>query len=327
MKKINLYFYFEFTSLSPDAQPISLGIVSDEYFPEFGCFKQTHGKGSLREKSFYAEFEFDINRCDDWVKENVVSKLEKPSNEFTKTNGGIIRKAPLDKSTLNIKRQLKEWLSQFSDYEIQFVCDCGTFDWYHLLQLIGEWDKPELSLTHFPIESDHSRFLDNDFSKDQFDNLYIYLEGKHKPIYRDQLYIPITGLPKLPSNISPVPQDLNDLIAIRKGISVKEAFDLDREELSCNAENSMMIEKKVEAFRYNSGESWADNNQKHNALWDAKVIKAIFNKLNIQYLERNDIYDFSIISSEVKTSMYKIFSNLQIGMSISDALKKHFERQ
>ena len=30
MKTINLYFDFEFTSLSPDAQPISLGIVSDE---------------------------------------------------------------------------------------------------------------------------------------------------------------------------------------------------------------------------------------------------------------------------------------------------------
>ena len=31
MKKINLYFDFEFTSLSPDAQPISLGIVSDAF--------------------------------------------------------------------------------------------------------------------------------------------------------------------------------------------------------------------------------------------------------------------------------------------------------
>lgn len=30
MKTINLYFDFEFTSLSPDAQPISLGIVSEE---------------------------------------------------------------------------------------------------------------------------------------------------------------------------------------------------------------------------------------------------------------------------------------------------------
>lgn len=30
MKTLNLFFDFEFTGLSPDAQPISLGIISDE---------------------------------------------------------------------------------------------------------------------------------------------------------------------------------------------------------------------------------------------------------------------------------------------------------
>jgi hypothetical protein len=64
------------------------------------------------------------------------------------------------------------------------------------------------------------------------------------------------GLPKLPSNISPVPEDLNDLIARVKGISVREAFDLNREE---------MVKEKLTCKYIQSGQ--------HNALFDADVIE------------------------------------------------------
>ena len=82
-----------------------------------------------------------------------------------------------------------------------------------------------------------------------------------------------TGLPILPSNISPVPQDLNDLIAYKKGISVREAFELDREGLAASIK---MMDDLMGFCAKNNVTS-----PKHIALWDAKVIKAIFNKLNL----------------------------------------------
>ena len=227
MKKLNLYLDFEFTSLSPDAQPISIGIVSDDIEnqdnlanewldsdnPYMPFANELLGKMS---KSFYAEFtDFDINRCDDWVKENVLSKLTKgkPIELETYAIG----------DTDLIKTVLKEYLEQFSDYEMQIVVDCGTWDFYWFLQLVAEWDK--------------------------IDNIWHYGDDFN------------SGLPKLPSNTSPVPFDLNDIIAIKKGISPKEAFDLNREEL---------------AFGKVAADSTDD---KHNSLWDAKVIKYIYQKL------------------------------------------------
>ncbi|MFA6726850.1 MAG: hypothetical protein WCS17_01395 [Prevotella sp.] len=258
---INLYLDFEFTSLSPDAQPISLGIVSDEItnvlrlvpeelqYPNESwvdfqerTFNEKLGDEITQEgfKSFYAEFtDFDIKRCDDWVKENVVSKLGKYTGNSAYCRGD--KKAIID--------YLKEWLSQFSDYDIQIVVDCGTWDWYHFLQLVAEWDEKEDTKTDCPSCG------------------YMGQRYGSKPCKYHAYKI---GLPKLPTNISPVPLDLNDLIAHKKGISVREAFDLYREKLAdeLNGFEWWKASKKV-----------IEGMCKHNALWDAKVIKAIYQKL------------------------------------------------
>jgi hypothetical protein len=115
MKTINLYFDFEFTSLSPDAQPISLGIVSDDINKTLMPPCDVYHESVNYSKSFYAEFtDFDINRCDDWVKENVVGKL---------IGTGIIggNGTSVYANTRIIKRELIKFLGQFSDYQIQFV--------------------------------------------------------------------------------------------------------------------------------------------------------------------------------------------------------------
>lgn len=245
MKTINLYFDFEFTSLSPDAQPISVGIVSDEYLSDVKFGEETVFGGQVQSesnakhinnpKSLYAEFtDFDIERCDDWVRKNVVSKLKynKAGIAFERDelrNGNVHVKDNTD----GIKQHLKGWLKHFSGYQIQMVCDCGTWDWYWMLQLLAEWD----------IKGVQSK--------------------------ADMGFIPTfkTGLPVLPINISPVPFDLNDLIAIKHSITPLEAFNVNREfEWSPNIEVSDQLE-----FWGKSG--------KHNALWDAKVIKEIYNKL------------------------------------------------
>ncbi len=85
MKTINLFFDCEFTSLSPDAQLISIGVVSDEMTTDINSPVDEIAKAMMGQKqskyfpskSFYAELsDFDINRCDSWVKENVVSKFK-----------------------------------------------------------------------------------------------------------------------------------------------------------------------------------------------------------------------------------------------------------
>lgn len=260
MKTINLYFDFEFTSLSPDAQPISLGIVSEhtmiiktEYLETLDKTKSYHFKNDYpSEKSFYSEFtDFDINRCDNWVKENVVSKLKYYG---TPQQDKMFLDSSVDEgiywgsqNTDEIKGALHKWLEQFSDYQIQFVCDCGTFDWYFMLQLLAEWDE---------VEYGYCDFMGN-------------------------VQICKVGLPKLLKNISPVPQDLNDLIlsaylkTVKKDATAMEAFNVNRETLlyliDTDKQNSEMYE--VIDNTYNLRTS------KHNALFDAKVIKAIYNIL------------------------------------------------
>lgn len=320
MKTINLYFDFEFTSLSPDAQPISLGIVSDEEYRikdsfDRVFFRQAFGQEPKKEsKSFYAEFsDFDINRCDDWVKENVISKLigicdPKKVNKHCATNFDIKGKYILyqrekiesdgnyvqyDESPYvngnfeGIQSALKNWLSKFSDYQIQFISDCGTWDWYWMVQLLAEW---EIKKDHsFPREA---QLMGDIFLRHETEMIFVRKAG-NREILQEHHQSPMitednkdgikstifgctgifiatkTGLPKLPKNISPVPFDLNDLIAIKKGITPKEAFDLSRVEYLENEGCSFPT----------WGEMSEGQRGSHNALWDAKVIKEIYQKL------------------------------------------------
>ena len=228
-----------FTSLSPDGQPISLAIVTDD------------------STSFYAEFsDFDINRCDDWVKENVIRKLT--IKDFISANEMVLNKeignvrysADIDV----IKYYLREWLIQFSDYQLNFIVDCGWFTWYKFVELMGEWE--ECNVKHF----------------------YSYIGAYKQKLQHIDIPCRI-GLPKLPPNFPPVPQDLNELIAFTKNISISEAFNLDREELiepfglPKEIDGNSIYSIPCKAF----GETRKNN--KYNALFDAKVTKEVYNKL------------------------------------------------
>ena len=87
------------------------------------------------------------------------------------------------------------------------------------------------------------------------------------------------GLPILPKNISPVPEDLNDLIAHKKGISVSEAFGLDREKLAYETIEIKGEHSYVATIEPETGRVVEIIPNKFNALWDAKVIKEVYNKL------------------------------------------------
>lgn len=304
-KTINLYLDMEFTSLSPDAQPISIGIVSDSVMnttkvkniPDVKTGVLWDSPVSyIAEKSFYAEFDdFDLSRCDDWVKENVVGKLL--------YHGSIsIDNSPIDTSNYSIyystnmiKHRLREWLDQFSDFNIQFVVDCGAYDWYWLVQLLAEWDISREFVGYiedFSVKSPYVQLEAFDMLKRAAGRSITIIAQSGPPKVIRESDNPLSffvkmekskieihtkvGLPKLPGNVSPVPQDLNDLIAFKKGISAREAFDLNREELALRLSST----PSEDTLRY-----WTDAagiGNKHNALWDAKVIKSIFNKLTEQ---------------------------------------------
>lgn len=287
MKELKLFVDFEFTSLSPDAQPISIGVVSEDILTKQVAEDFLSGNNNpCLSKSFYAEFsDFDINRCDDWVKENVVGKL-RFSDALVKQwkingiNNGVSFAETNDSTEVaygnsiefwshsaRIKERLKEWLSQFSDYQITFVVDCGTWDWYHLIQLLDERERLpcQLIIDEAKIPNDTTlEELIKAFQKQPLVIMKGLPEAQVVSWYQ-------SGLPILPSNVSPVPMDLNDLIAHKKGISVREAFEFNREELLIEDVVGMVISEKSTLY----GEPM----QKHNALWDAKVMKAIYEKL------------------------------------------------
>ena len=287
MKEIKLFVDFEFTSLSPDAQPISVGIVSDELTSvpasPINIARKELGENIFAFKSIYCEFsDFDINRCDDWVKENVMKKLTMWNNpEFSKFKENLNwRYAIPDDDNLSlvngfgdlsgISNNLKVWLDEhFKNYNIQFVCDCGTYDWYWMVQLLAEWEKgyPKDIVSNGTIVLSCS----NGFNEKK-QKKYFKLEGEDGLENLSVSNYIKNGLPKLPSNISPVSEDLNDLIARVKGISVREAFDLNREEL--------LSDSHFLTIQEGSGIAGIDMPmQKHSAIWDARVIKEIYQKL------------------------------------------------
>lgn len=320
MKTINLFLKAHFTSLSPDGQFISLAIVTgskkkypvgivsnglkeariyagghglnirnpsecilisrpehicSRVFSEIIILENTHISENMgvyidiaqntqiepiiESKSFYAEFsDFDINRCDDWVKENVISKLN-INFKYNDPREGVDCMSTLGYNwkvkgqDSGIKVELSRWLSQFSDYKLNFIVDCGWFCWGKFVELMGEWEEKPMD--------------------------YCNRCG-----YNGDEDILLLGIPKLPANFPPLPQDLNELIAQKKGVSVSEAFELDRELLGLGFTDNEVRKciakfKKDElaAFGFN-GETIYDG--KFNALFDAKVTKAIYEKLS-----------------------------------------------
>ena len=281
MKTINLFLKAHFTSLSPDGQFISLAIIANvpklyysvdvdlrgdnESSDSFSkrAINENLGRpiDAFEEKSFYAEFgDFDINRCDDWVKENVISKLEYSDRRLNPN--GMWSDMSFSGWGLNsdIKQWLIDWLSQFSDYKLNFIVDCGWFTWYKFVELLAEWEiKRKYKVVNVIKTEVGVRFIDASVSTEDG---YLIPEAIDYKI----------GLPKLPANFPPVPQDLNELIALKKGISVSEAFGLDREEIASGIHSSILC----------SGGIVAEDGihpDKFNALWDAKVTKSIWERL------------------------------------------------
>ena len=339
MKKINLYFSINLTSQSPDAQIISIGIVSDKIDEEELHSSLQNAETTLEgyfnlsdsPKSFYAELnDFDIERCDEKVKENVIDKLKyEHHNKKLKKKGArlglpsYIMEPPIGfkgdntdvslADTSGIKINLNTWLDKFKDYEIQFIGDKCSWEWVKFVELIGEWKVINIDITdelskavtisdeefynkRTELATKGGRF----FSVKAIERTYDYQEYK-------------TGSPILPSNISPEPMDLNTVLALKNEISMRKASQIcryvylggefenprnasvgeevfsiwsnkyeDTEVIKTISHNDHGIKSNPEDYCRLNDMYWSYNDMvliQRNALWNAKVIKEIYNKI------------------------------------------------
>lgn len=187
---MNIYLNIQLTSQSPDAQPISIGMVSE-------CGR-----------TFYAEFQnFDPNRCDDWVRDNIVARLKFPAKVWGKNIAQCIEGAPDSifgaADTEAMKKLVWRWLAQFPS--CQFVIDLGTWQWPWMLQLIAEWE-----LKDNVVQYDEAGFPDLPKGFEPW-------KGKVK-----------VGNPCISPSLSAYPIELNQMVAGYYNKSLQEAGEIDR---------------------------------------------------------------------------------------------------
>lgn len=124
---MNIYFDTEFTGLKKDTDLISIGMID-----EVG-------------RTFYAEFsDFDINKCDDWIKHNVLSHMynyNKTPEVDAAWNLGVAS-TQIFGTREEIKEELIKWLSIYKS--VQFVSDVCHYDFVLLIDIFGTvWDLPK----------------------------------------------------------------------------------------------------------------------------------------------------------------------------------------
>ena len=115
---MKIFFDFEFTGLTMRTTPISLGLVTEDGH------------------KFYAEFnDYDKAQCDDWINENVISKLLYNDDFLYLENDKDNKKTIIKNDKKSISESLHQWLKQFKD--IEFWGDCVAYDWLLMIDLLG----------------------------------------------------------------------------------------------------------------------------------------------------------------------------------------------
>lgn len=159
---MRLFMDTEFTGLHQNTTLISLGIISED------------------NKTFYAEFmDFDKTQCDDWIKNNVIKKLEffnmddiemwdKTENWGGQEHSGRNNEKPylmnfgydpernpisnfsVYGNTKGIKFALETWLRQFE--KIEMWSDCLAYDWVLFNNIFGNAFNLPKDIYYIPFD-------------------------------------------------------------------------------------------------------------------------------------------------------------------------------
>jgi DNA polymerase III epsilon subunit-like protein len=115
---MKIFFDFEFTGLTMKTTPISLGMITEDGH------------------KFYAEFtDYDKDQCDEWINDNVISKLLYNDDILYFENDKDNKKIVIKNDKKSISESVHQWLKQFKD--IEFWGDCVAYDWLLMIDLLG----------------------------------------------------------------------------------------------------------------------------------------------------------------------------------------------
>jgi len=267
------FYDLESTCVTRDADPISVGLVAvtttnknyEDYLlapvdKRSISFKEWRKENTQQTvKTFYAEFtDFNPDKADDWVKENIIDKLclEYQLDKFAIEGDTYLK----NNNTLclgtsgYISKELKHWLSQFE--EVKFWADFDVIDKPMLIDLITDWSysKPcgfiSSNSTHYE------------------ENLRAYVCDRCGDSKSEDCTFKV-GLPKHLPNIQYYDfYDLHTLFKI-KGVDP----DISREDYVVGELHDVIKDEII----------WKlddDTSGKHNALWDAVVNWKCYEKLN-----------------------------------------------
>lgn len=189
MSKTKIFFDTEFTGLHQGTTLISIGLISE-------CGK-----------TFYAEFtDYAITQVDEWLKENVISKLRftdkitaavggwenwitdkgKYSNalEMTLANKDMSEFECIGQTPM-IKNRLEKWLSQFE--EVEMWSDCLSYDWVLFSQIWEHAFNIPKNVYYIPFDICtvfKMKAIDPDVSREKFGCGEVYSEmPKHNALW------------------------------------------------------------------------------------------------------------------------------------------------
>ena len=193
-------------------------------------------------KKFYAEFmDYDHRQCDEWIRENVINHLFLKHIPFTSEYANKYGTGNCN-ATIDGKK-----------YNLGLA---GIFS----SDTIAEypWTRIDRNTTYTLGNAGEISIALKDWLS-QFDSVQFVSDVCH---YDFVLLINLFGTAfDLPENVNPACVDINQEIARHYGISEKQAFDKSREEI--------IMELYGEPIP----------GRKHNSLYDAEVIKAIYVKI------------------------------------------------
>lgn len=166
-KFVKVYYDAEFTELSRNGSLISIGLIS-----ESGAY-------------FYAEFDdYDKTEISPWLQTNVISHLLFADDDhglnvtqFTDPGGDPHSNVEMRGNHSEITSELLKWVaneSGHSEYTIQIFCDCYTYDWMLLVDLLSfsgnAMDMPNC-ISYIPIDLSTVMYVngvDPDITREEF---------------------------------------------------------------------------------------------------------------------------------------------------------------
>lgn len=169
MKTTKIFFDTEFTGLHQGTTLISLGAISE-------CGK-----------TFYAEFtDYDIDQLDDWLWENVITKLtlkDYPESGIILGENG--KSIEMKGNTNLIKEQLEIWLLQFE--EVEMWSDWLSYDWVLFNQIWGHAFNIPKNVYYIPFDICtvfKIKGIDPNISREKFGCGEVYFEmPKHNALW------------------------------------------------------------------------------------------------------------------------------------------------